>query len=194
MREVKKSCDVVVVGKAIWKMMHIPAIMYGRTVVTTTDTNITKLQRIENRIWRFLLGIGGYATVGALRGEIGASMVKSRIMETSLAYILDVMNGGFEELKSIMQDSINEGKGRWYNNVNKYRQELNISWDDFLNLDKKNLKKMIRNYDNDCWEVGLQEKSSIKFYAAEKKEIGYEFFYRNNYDSKLYAKARIDAL
>ena len=58
-------------------------------------------------------------------------------METSLAYILDVMNGEFEELKSIMQDSINEGKGRWYNNVNKYRQELNISWDDFLNLDKK---------------------------------------------------------
>ena len=36
---------------------------------------------------------------GFLRGEIGASMVKSRIMETSLGYILDVMNGEFEELK-----------------------------------------------------------------------------------------------
>ena len=86
MRDVKKSCDVIVVGKAIWKMMHIPAIMYGRTVVTTADANITKLQRIENRIWRFLLGIGGYSTVETLRREIGASMVKSRITETSLAY------------------------------------------------------------------------------------------------------------
>ena len=80
-------------------MMYIPAIMYGRTVDTTSETNITKLQRIENRIWRFLLGIGGFSTVEALRGEIGASMVKSRVMETSLGYILDVMNGEFEELK-----------------------------------------------------------------------------------------------
>ena len=127
MRDVKKSCDVILVGKAIWKMMHIPAIIYGRTVVTTSEANITKLQRIENRIWRFLLGIGGYATVEALRGEIGASMVKSRIMETSLAYILDVINSEFEELKKLMLDSIKEGKGKWYNHVNKYRQELNIS-------------------------------------------------------------------
>ena len=80
-------------------MMHIPAILYGRTVVTTSDTNIKKLQRIENRIWRFLLGVGGYSTIETLRGEIGASLVKSRIMETSIAYILDVMNSEFTELK-----------------------------------------------------------------------------------------------
>ena len=169
MRDVKKSCDVIVVGKAIWKMMHIPAIMYGRTVVTTTDSNITKLQRIENRIWRFLLRIGRYSTVEALRGEIGTSIVKSRIMETSLAYILDVINGEFEEFKRIMLDSIKEEKGRWYNNVNKYRQELNISWEDFLKLDKKTLKKMIRIYDNDCWEAGLHEKIFYKILCSREK-------------------------
>ena len=86
--------------------MHIPAILYGRTVVTTSDTNIKKLQRIENRIWRFLLGVGGYSTIETLRGEIGASMVKSRIMETSIAYILDVMNSEFTELKKKMEDSL----------------------------------------------------------------------------------------
>ena len=111
MREIKKSCDMVVVGKAIWKMMHIPAILYGRRVVTS-DTNIIKLQRIENKIWRFLLGIGGYATIEALRGEIGASMVKSRIMEMTIAYILDVMNSEFIALKSMMLDSIKKEKGR----------------------------------------------------------------------------------
>ena len=185
---------MVVVGKAIWKMMHIPAILYGRTVVTTSDTNIVKLQRIENRIWRFLLGVGGYATIEALRGEIGASMVKSRIMETSIAYILDVMNSEFTELKNIMQDSIKKGKGRWYNNINRYRQELKITWDDLLGLDRKALKKLIRNYDNDCWEDGLLEKPTTEFYAAEKREIGYEHCYSNNYDSKLYARARINAL
>ena len=60
MREIKSSCDMVVVGKAVWKMMHIPAILYARSVVPTSDTNIEKLQRIENKVWRYLLGIGGY--------------------------------------------------------------------------------------------------------------------------------------
>ena len=141
MRGVKKSCDIILVGKAIWKMMHSPAIMYGRTVVTTSEANITKLQRIENRIWRFLLGIGGYSTVEALRGEIGASMVKSRIMETSLGYILDVINSEFEDLKKIMLDSIKEKRGKWYSHVNRYRLELDISWEDLLKLDKKIFKE-----------------------------------------------------
>ena len=59
MRDVKKSCDVILVGKAIWKMMHIPAIMYGREVVTTSDANITKLQRIEKEAKYLGVQIGG---------------------------------------------------------------------------------------------------------------------------------------
>ena len=150
-------------------MMHIPAIMYGRTVVTTSESNITKLQRIENRIWRFLLGIGGYSTVEALRGEIGASMVKSRIMETSLGYILDVMNGEFDELKKMMLDAIEEKRGKWFFHVERYRMELDISWKDLLKLDKKSLKKLIRNYDNECWEKELGDKPEARFYRMEKK-------------------------
>ena len=80
----------------------------------------------------------------ALRGKIGASMVKSRIMETSIAYILDVMNSEFTELKTMMQDSIKKEKGRWYNNINRYRQELKLTWDELLSLDRKALKKLIK--------------------------------------------------
>ena len=85
MREIKSSCDMVIVGKAVWKMMHLPSILYGRAVVPTSETNIMKLQRIENKVWRYLLGIGGYSTVEALRGEIGASMIKSKIMENNVS-------------------------------------------------------------------------------------------------------------
>ena len=42
-------------------------------------------------------------------------MVKSRIMETTLGYILDVMNGEFEELKKMMLDSIEGKKGNGFN-------------------------------------------------------------------------------
>ena len=90
--------------------------------------------------------------------------------------------------------TIKREKGRWYNIINKYRQELKITWEELLNQDRKSLKKLIKNYDNDCWEKGLLEKPATKFYATEKKEIGYKHCYRNSYDSKLYARARINAL
>ena len=73
------------------------------------------------------MGIGGYATVEALRGEIDASMVKSRIMETKISYIIDVMKGSFTNIKD-MTDTINRQRGKWYNAVNGYREELGIFW------------------------------------------------------------------
>merc|ERR1711874_267732 len=69
--QIKKSCDKVIVGKAIWKQMTLPSILFGRAVIAISKTNIEKIQRIENRVWKYLLGIGGYSTVETLRGEIG---------------------------------------------------------------------------------------------------------------------------
>jgi len=97
--QIKKSCDKVIMGKAMWKIIAIPSILFGRAVLTTSKNNIEKIQRIENKVWRYLLGIGGYAAVEALRGEIGASMVRSRIMETMLLYMVDTLASGFTNMK-----------------------------------------------------------------------------------------------
>ena len=34
----------------------------------------------------------------------------------------------------------------------------------------------------------------LKFYNLEKKAIGYDYCYKNSYNSKLYARARVNAL
>ena len=90
---------MVLVGRAIWKAMAVPQALYGRAVIPTTEADIKKLQRIENRVWRYLLGIGGYSTVEGLRGEIGASSVRSRIMESILAYIINTYKSKFKNIK-----------------------------------------------------------------------------------------------
>ena len=51
-RKVKSSCDMVLVGKSIWKAMAIPQALFGRAVIPTSETKIKKLQKIENRVWR----------------------------------------------------------------------------------------------------------------------------------------------
>ena len=194
MREIKSSCDMVIVGKAVWKMMELPSILYGRAVVPISETNINKLQRIENKVWRYLLGIGGYSTIEALRGEIGASMIKSRIMETMLAYIIDTMASDFINVKDMMNDAITRGKGKWYNTINSYRIELGLTWGRLEIIDRATLRKIIRKYDDESWYQGLTSKPVLRFYSTEKKAIEYEFCYRNNYKYKIHARARINAL
>ena len=109
--------------------------------------------------------------------EIGASMVKSRIMETMISYIIDVMKSSFINIKEMMIDMINKKRGKWYNTVNEYRNELGITWDDVLNMDKKNLKKVIRTFDTDKWKEGLEMKVCMRIYNLEKEKIGYEQCY-----------------
>merc|ERR1711888_552439 len=70
MGEVRKSADKVIVGKAVWKQMAVPSILFGRAVVPTSNTMSEALQRKENKVWRHILGIGGYSAVAALRGEL----------------------------------------------------------------------------------------------------------------------------
>ena len=48
--QIKKSFDKVIVGKAIWKLMSIPNILFGRAVVVTPKTVIKKVQRIVNKV------------------------------------------------------------------------------------------------------------------------------------------------
>ena len=181
-------------GKAIWKLLAIPAILFGRAVVTTAKGSIEKLQRIENKVWRYLLGIGGYATVEALRGEIGASMVKSRIMETMLLYMIDTLAGDFTNVKDMMKDTLLRKKGKWFNAIEEYREELGLSWDKLEAMDRPSLKRIVRAYDTEKWKDGLRRKQSLRFYIQEKGEIHYDLCYRNNNNSMFYARARINAL
>ena len=61
-------------------------------------------------------------------------------------------------------------------------------------MDRKTLKVIIYKYDTDLWERNIRDSKVLGFYALEKKFIGYEYCYSNDFNSKLYAKARTNAL
>ena len=73
----------------------------------------------------------------SLRGEIGASAVRSRIMETFLAFIISVYKGKFNNLKLMMDDAIKRQKGKLFKAANKYRENLELSWNDINEMDRK---------------------------------------------------------
>ena len=44
------------------------------------------------------------------------------------------------------------------------------------------------------WKDGMRNKPSMRIYNLEKGDIGYDFCYKNDNNSKFFARARINAL
>ena len=86
------------------------------------------------------------------------------------------------------------GKGQWIRAINEYREKLEISWTDLRGMEKKTLKKKIKEYDTQIWLEEMMHKPSLKWYRIGKKDIGYEMCYRNNISSTYLAKARTNSL
>ena len=69
------------VGKAYWKNVCMPSIIYGFNIIKINNAQINKLQIIENNIYRKILKAPIYTPVETLRGEIGSSQMKTRIIK-----------------------------------------------------------------------------------------------------------------
>ena len=107
----------------------------------TTKKIINKLQGVENGVYRYLLGVNDTTPVTTLRGEVGASEIESRIMETMLTFTSDTLQGKFHKVKDYMRHELETGKGKWARAVNKYRQKIGLSWEELTEISKKEIKK-----------------------------------------------------
>ena len=52
---ISKCCNKVMIGKTFWKNLALPGILYGANIMTLTDTEVTKLQIIENGVYPWSL-------------------------------------------------------------------------------------------------------------------------------------------
>merc|ERR1711888_492281 len=163
-------------------------------MVPTSKTLTENLHKRENMVWRHILGIGGYSAVASLRGEVGSSLMKTRIMDSNLQYVRAVLNGKFGNVKEMMEDTIKRQKGMWYVTINSYLKELGITWDMLYTLTKSEIKTLTRHHDTLLWEKELKEKKILKYYSEGKEKIKYEYCYRNNINSMFLARARLNSL
>ena len=111
--QIKKSYDKVTVDKAKWKQIMVTALLFGKAVVVVAKTTINKVQTIENRVYRYLLGVAIYVTVAELRKEIGASRMETIVMETMLMYEKDTLTGNFEQINMYNDHVIQTERGEW---------------------------------------------------------------------------------
>ena len=63
------------------------SILYGINVINFTEDDIKSLQTIENSVYRVILGAPDYASNSTQRSEIGASLMKTRLINTRTNYM-----------------------------------------------------------------------------------------------------------
>ena len=78
------------VGRELWKGMAVPTIMYGMNVLNWTECERQKLEVIQNNVERIALGANRYASVEAIRRNMGWSTFSERNMKDCIMYKLRV--------------------------------------------------------------------------------------------------------
>lgn len=84
---IAKSCHNITIGKAYWNSVCLPPVLYGSSIFNLTEAEINKLQTIENSVYRQILGAPKYPQKCNLRGGMGASSIKTRIIEGIFIYL-----------------------------------------------------------------------------------------------------------
>ena len=192
---IEKSCSRMLIGKTYWKNVALPSILYGVNIIHLNKTDIGKLQRIENGVYRKILRAPPYAQEAALKGEIGASSVKNRIREGQFKYLRHVLVEGNDLVKRVGEEMIEKRQSRWVKEVlNGLRvtEGLNVN---VRSETKESIRQRMREVDTREWKKQMEEKSSLKIYRKWRQELGgQEEIYTNNQASQLLFKCRSNTL
>ena len=141
--------------------MIIPKLLHGTGVMTFNAKEIGELQLQENAAYRRILDIRRNTPTSAMRGEIGSSLMVTRIMETKILFTRSILKGSNKLTKQV----------------------LNVSRKDENDSQKMGHKEMDRRYERKKKPQNIQSlKKEIKEdkYYDNRESSKYLFLARSN--------------
>ena len=191
---ISRACERMYIGKVFWKSVVLPRVMSSAAVIGWNVKEIEKMQRIENEVWRKILGAPGYTAVAALQGEVGCSSVYARDAKTKLLFLKFVSSSNNRIVRRIGESMKQTGKGGvWLKVVHRYMREMNITWDDIERESVQEIKQRIDNWETQRWRAEVEEKVTLQYYR-EKQSIGGEICYDNSWGAVLLFRTRSNTL
>ena len=100
----------------------------------------------------------------ALRGEIGASLMRKRVINGRINYIKCIQRNINELLESILWIILTEQKTKWIKTTRKYMNDVNISFNDIHQKSKEYLKQFMIKWDLNIWKAELEMKTTLQIY------------------------------
>lgn len=191
---IAKSCNKLMIGKTYWKSLALPSFLYGSSLINMTEKEIENLQVIENKVYRHILGAPGYTAVATLRGEIGASSMKSRIIKDRIFYVKGILDGKNDLLKEILNQMLECKDSKWMKTTQKYMEEVNLKMEDLKRKKRTQIRDWIKAWDTRKWREDTEKKSTLKIYRQFKDNVREESIYDNSPGSVILYRARANCL
>ena len=141
--------------------MITPKLLHGTGVMTFNAKEIGELQREENAAYRRVLDIRRKNTpISALRGEIGSSLMATRIMESKILFTKSILKGSNNLTKQVLRESRLEKNNVYKKTLNEYLKRLNIKFEDINILSIEKIKTIAREWDTRKWKEDMNEKEA----------------------------------
>ena len=156
-------------------------------MINLTEDDIKSLQTIENSVYRAILGAPDYAPNLTLRSEIGASLMKTRIINTRINYMKRMCERN-KLLGLILHNLVLEQNTKWIKVSMKYLDEVKLHIGDIETKSKREIKQICTIWDNEQWKSDINSKSTLKVYRHHKKQIQEEPIYNNHPSSVIWYK------
>ena len=191
---IERGFNKLEIGKLWWKNGVMMSVLVGISVISLFKYDIDKLQRLENGVYRQLLGGRKFTPIAILRGEVGSSMVRSRVIQARLILVKSIIEGDNTLLKQVLEVIMRVGKGRWYSTLIEYLGDVGMTYDDLIRMDRSEIKIKVRNYDNKVWYDNLNLLTDREVYRRFKRSVGHSYGYDNRLESDLLFRARSNTL
>lgn len=190
---VARSCNRLLIGKTFWKSVVLPGVLNSGQVMVWNKNERLKLQRVENGVWRKVLGAPSYTPVVALQGEVGCSSVEARDIKSKLKFVKFIMESEncilqrmFRRMRSQTQ------KMQWMRLVEGYVVQVGLDWVAVERMTTNEIVKAVNMWEDNRWRMEVENKSTLIYYRM-KEGIGGEW-YDNSMGSRLLFQCRSNTL
>ena len=191
---IERSCNKMLIGKTFWKGVILPAVLHGIGLMEMSKKEMKKLQAIENRVYGTILGARKGTAIATIRGETGASLVRTRFIRSRLMIAHSIWNGKNKLVRNILEKMREDIGNTWNNKLNQYLTEVGITFEQLIEMNKNQIKRKINEYDSNLWYEDMISKRSLGIYRRFKKGIKDEGIYENRLPSDLLFRARSNTL
>ena len=188
-------CNRMLIGKTFWKGLALPKILYAHDTIPLQNSDINNLQILDNKSYRYTLGVPKYTANAYLRGEIGTSSSWSRDVKTKLLFVKHALdNNGNNLLSEIIKYELVGAKTDWSKIILKYMRDVGLDLNSINSLSKELIIKKINTIDEQNWKNEMNTKETLRRYRNYKKCFEETTWLRNGFKYELLMRARADVL
>ena len=186
-----RSVNKYEVGRSLWKGMAVPYCLYGSEITYYREGDVAKLERAQNIIGRWGLGAPRCTAVEAIRGEMGWSTFRERLVKGKLSFLKKIE--GLDEdrwVKQVLRES--DVRSSWKRETTRWKRRVELE-EDWHRIGPKEVRQRIEEGGLARWQTGMETKSTLKWYRHKEKPEPLQW-HVGDWGSRLLVKTRTGTL